>query len=107
MAATLYAGRLAELERARRDGTLLGRSKRRQLAEYVAYHLEQKAKTGKVEDRWIASAETFLRRAISHFGASRYLDAIGVAEVQAWLVALGEGRHSDGRCLSPGSVRFA
>jgi integrase len=105
LAATLYATRLAGLERARRDGALGGQRRRRQLADYVAYHLEQKAKTGKVETRWIACGETFLRRAVAHFGAGRYLDTIGVAEVQAWLGDLTEGRHSDGRGLSAGSVR--
>jgi hypothetical protein len=93
VAAQVYAGRLAELERARRDGALTGRTRRRQLADYVAYHLEQKARTGKVEVAWVAVVETMLRRAVAHFGAGRYLDAIGVTDVQAWLVALGEGRH--------------
>jgi integrase len=105
LAASLYASRLEDLERARRDGALLGQRRRCQLAEYVAYHLEQKAKTGKVEVRWIACAETFLRRAIEHFGGARYLDTVGVADVQAWLVGLGEGRYTGGRVLSPGSVR--
>jgi hypothetical protein len=44
-------------------------------------------------------------RAVAHFGAGRYLDTIGVADVQGWLVALAEGRHTDGRKLAPGSVR--
>jgi integrase len=105
LAASLYAVRLTELERARRDGALHGRRRRRQLADYVAYHLEQKAKMGRVEARWIACAETFLRRAVAHFGAGHYLDNLGVAEVQAWLVALAEGRHTEGRQLSAGSVR--
>jgi hypothetical protein len=68
---------------------ILGQTKRRQLADYVAYHLEQKAKTGKVEQRWIENAETFLRRAVERFGAGRYLDNISVAEVQAcWSVSV-------------------
>jgi integrase len=105
LAAALYAARLAELERASRDGALHGQRRRRQLADYVAYHLEQKAKTGRVEARWIACAETFLRRGVNHFGAGRYLDTIGVADVQAWLVGLAEGRHTEGKPLSAGSVR--
>jgi integrase len=104
VAVQLYAARHKQLEQARRDGVLLGQTKRRQLAEYVAYHLEQKAKTGKVEARWIECAETFLRRAVEHFGAARYLDTLGVAEVQAWLVGLGEGKDTT-RPLAAGSVR--
>jgi integrase len=105
VAAQLYAARLQQLDQARRDGALGGQRKRRSLAEYVAYHLEQKAKTGKVEDRWIECAETFLTRAVEHFGPGRYLDKIGTADVQAWLVALGAGAYTDGRTLSQGTVR--
>jgi integrase len=105
VAAQLYAARLSTLDQARRDGALGGQRKRRPLAEYVAYHLEQKAKTGKVEDRWIECAETFLSRAVEHFGAGRYLDKIGTSDVQAWLVALGAGAYTDGRTLSQGTVR--
>ena len=105
VAAQLYAARLQQLDQARRDGALGGQRKRRTLADYVAYHLEQKAKTGKVETRWIECAETFLTRAVKHFGPGRYLDTIGVADVQGWLVGLGAGKQTDGRALAPGSVR--
>src|SRR5882724_5431589 len=105
LARELYDARLAQLGQAARDGALRGRTQRRPLAEYVSYHLEQKARAGKVGRQWIAAAEMMLRRAVTQFGGGAYLDAISVAEVQAWLNALAEGRHTEGRSLSAGSQR--
>ncbi len=58
-----------------------------------------------MENRWIECAETLLTRVVERFGAGRYLDKIGTADVQAWLVALGAGAYMDGRTLSQGTVR--
>jgi integrase len=45
------------------------------------------------------------RRAVAHFGAGRYLDTLGVADVQGWLNALAAGQLTDGAPLGPGNVR--
>lgn len=105
VARVLLAHRLEELE-ARRRGRALGETGRpATLESFAAEHLLAKAKAAKVTDRWLASTELHLRRAVAHFGSKRDLRSIGVADVRAWVVALQETKTNRGKTMDGGTIR--
>jgi integrase len=104
-AARLLAGRLGELEQARRNRKLFGPGRGAQLAPYASEHLVAKAKSGRSTDRWLRSSELFLKRAVDYFGAGRELASIDVGDVRGWgehLAATGNGRAGG---MTGGTVR--
>lgn len=105
VAAQLLAGRLAELEQARRNRKLFGPGRGAQLELYASEHLVAKAKAGRATERWLRSSELFLRRAVDYFGAGRELASIDVGDVRQWaehLAATGTGRAGK---MTGGTVR--
>lgn len=88
VARKLAAVRVEELERRRRARHLLEIKRESTLAEYAAYHLEQKAAADAATEAWLAQAEMHLRSAVEFFGAERILDTIGVEDVQRWAAHL-------------------
>lgn len=78
------AARLDALKLAQRNQKQAGPRGGPRLAEDVAEHLVAKAKTGLYTERWLASSQLFLDRAIAYFGANRELAAIDVADVRRW-----------------------
>jgi integrase len=105
VAASLLGDRLKELEARRRGHTFGGASRAATLSGFAAEHLVAKAKAGKVTDRWLASTELHLRRAVAQFGAARDLRSIGVADVRAWVDRLQETATTRGRAMDGGTVR--
>jgi integrase len=75
------------------------------LEAFAAEHLVAKAKAGKVTERWLASTELHLRRAVVHFGGKRDLRSISVADVRAWVVALQDTETNRGHTMDGGTVR--
>src|SRR5258708_3124817 len=69
VAAALLGERLKELEAGRHGRTFGGAARAATLSAFAAEHLMAKAKAGKVTDRWLASTELHLRRAVARFGA--------------------------------------
>lgn len=106
LAAELATRRLRELERRRKDRTLLGSDKSATLQAFAAHHLLKKAKGGQVTHRWLLQAEQKLEAAVEYFGPERDLRSIRVEHVQAWTeVLLHTPGGRGGRPLSPGTVR--
>ena len=85
IAEKLAANRLSELQQDKRDGVLLGVKRKAKLAEFVAHHLVEKARSGRFSDSWLADSERMLTIAVKFFGNARDLASIGVTDVQAWL----------------------
>lgn len=104
IAETLVAARLAELQERKRDRVLTGIQERASLKTFVAHHLVQKAKAGKVTETHLANSERILRLAIEHFGDERDLASIGVGDVQGWVNALSARAGRRGGRLSAGSL---
>ena len=105
VAASLLGDRLKELEARRRGHVFGGTGRGASLSCFAAEHLVAKAKAGKVTDRWLASTELHLRRAVAQFGAARALRSIGVADVRAWVDRLQETATTRGRAMDGGTVR--
>jgi len=105
VAAALAAERLAELERRRRNKTILGLEGSASLGGYARRHLIEKAKAGRVTKKTIETAEMHLGRAIDFFGEDRLLDTIGVADVEAWRTELATMPGQGGRTFSPSTQR--
>jgi integrase len=104
VARKLAAARAEELERRRRSKHLLGIRREASLAEYAAYHLEQKAAAGAFTEAWLEQAEMHLRSAVEFLGAERTLDTIGVEDVQRWAAGLArQPARRPGRCPACGA----
>lgn len=117
IAAALVAARLEELKAKRQNKVFFGLTKQTDLASYVAYHLIEKKRGGRVTTGWIAENQRFLDAAIAFFekDGPRDLLSITVADVQAWMGHL--ARQPSNRIdpsdperkrrlpLSPGTVR--
>jgi integrase len=108
VARKLAAERADELERRRRSKHLLGIKRESTLAEYAAYHLEQKAAAGAATEAWLEQVEMHLRSAAEFFGAGRNLDTIGVEDVQRWVGHLAQQpRRTPRRCPECGCRRVS
>lgn len=109
IAEKLVADRLAELHgrhtTAERDRVLSGIRKRATLKDYITHHLVLKAKTGQFSESWLADTERMLLLAVAHFGATRDLSSIGVADVQGWMTALASRPNGRGATLGGGAQR--
>lgn len=104
VAAKLVADRVAELTRQDRENALLGLKGRKRLGPFAAEHLIWKAKTD-VTEKTIATAERHLRLAVEILGADRWLDTIGVADIEALRDALAETTTKRKRPPSGGTLR--
>lgn len=105
VAAHLASERVKELEKRRRNRTLLGVERDARLHSFASEHLVAKKKAGRVTDGWLAESEKRLREAVGFFGKGRSLHSIGVKDVEAYaayLQALDNGR---GGTLAPGTQR--
>lgn len=99
VAEQLASARVKALEQKRRTKNLLGVKRETTLAEYAAYHLEQKARSGEFTENWLEQSEHHLRIAIEFFGEGRALDTIGVEHVQQWAARLAaQPKRRPGRC---------
>jgi hypothetical protein len=101
----LAAEKLKELMTEKRDKAF-DRKPVTKLSDYVAYHLIQKAKSGKFSETWLGTSEHMLGVAIEHFGADRDLSNISVTDVQEyanWLATRPTKRKAG--TLGPGAVR--
>jgi len=105
IAAALLAKRVKELEAERRGLVLLGPGKDVRLDRFIAHHLEEKAKVGKVSEGWLAAAELRFRRALEHFGAGKPVAAISVADMNAYRDELAKMPGRGGKTMSGGTQR--
>jgi integrase len=104
VAEKLVADRLTELLGKKRDKAFGARPETK-LGDYVAYHLVQKAKSGKYSETWLADSERMLTIAIEHFSADRELSAISVSDMQGYANALGTRPNGRGGTLGGGAIR--
>lgn len=88
VARKLIGERLVELERRRRDRTLLGVEQLVSLGAFSAHHIQQKRAAGKVTERFLVDQARYLTAALEHFGPDRELSTIGVRDVEGWLAKL-------------------
>jgi len=105
VAETLLAGRLRELQERRRNRALLGVEAPATLASYASHHLVQKAKSGRVTEKWLKETEHRLRRAVEFFGGDCELGSVGVTDVQQFHNWLRELPNPRSGTLGPGTVR--
>jgi len=105
VAAKLYAERLQELERKRKNRHLHGIEKEDDLSHYAERHLLLKAREGDVTDSWLAQEERHLGDAVRFFGAGTDLAAIGPEECTRWVDELRRQPNGRGGTLSDSSVR--
>jgi integrase len=107
VAAKLASDRVAELEEQKRNRGLgiTPNDTATTLKAYAAYHLLEKAKAGKVSDRWMQQAELRLRAAIDFFPKGCPLTAIDVKMVQRYVDHLRTYPNRRGGTLSEGSQR--
>jgi integrase len=95
IAAKLLTDLLGEIQETKRNKHLLGFEQGAQLKDFAAYHLVQKAKTGRFSESYLDELERRLRVATEFFGEGRELDTIGVRDVQRysnWLLERPNGR---------------
>jgi len=105
VAETLAAERVKALEKDRRNKAILGLERTAGLEDFASYHLEQKARSGRVTTGHLADTEHRLRRAVEYFGADRALDSIGVRDVERWMQYLATLPNGRGGTLSAGTRR--
>ena len=105
IATELAARRVKELEDQKRRKVLLGVERVEGLKRFVATHLLQKAKGGKVTTGWLEAAEYHLREAIKFFGEERDVASLTTADVQKYANHLQAVSNGRGRTLSAGSQR--
>ncbi len=84
IARKLLAERLVELERRRRDRTLLGIERIETLGDFAEHHLREKAMGGRLTPRYLVDQARYLDAAIRFFGGERALTSIGVRDVSAY-----------------------
>jgi integrase len=101
----LAARRVAELESLRRGRAVYGIARQSTLNQFAASHLIEKARSGKVTERWLVATERQLERACRFFGATRTLDAITVSDVQRWLTWLRTLPGRKGETMTGGTLR--
>ncbi len=104
VAERLAAERVAELERLRRNKSLLG-TIGAQLQDYAAHHLQQKARAGNVGFQHLTALESRLRAAINFLGAETPIDAIGTREIRAFMNHLSTIPNRRGGTLTGGARR--
>jgi integrase len=105
VADALLGERIRELERARRERSLLGYSTTVTLRKYATRHLIEMKNSGQLTDKWIGENEHRLGRAVDFFGPDRPLATITTRDVQAWTNALREMDSPRGGKVSDGTVR--
>lgn len=105
IAQDLAAQRVRALEALRKRKQLSGVARETGLEAFAAYHLEQKAIAGRVERSSLETMEVHLRSAVAHFGATRELGTIDVADVQAWTRELQRQSNRRDATLSPTTIR--
>lgn len=101
----LIQKRLEELKERKFRKVAFGIEETRRLKEYVADHLESKAKTEDVTERWLATVQNHLKAAIGHFGPDRKLSSIRTRHVRDWIEELLDTPNGRGGTLSKGTVR--
>lgn len=105
IAEKLVADRLQQLQEHRRNKTLLGVERQASLQQFASYHLVEKAKSGRVTERWLYEAENQLKSAVKFFGADRDLAAVSVSDVQKYLSDLLARPSGRGGTLGKGTAR--
>jgi integrase len=88
VAEVLAANRVVELQERRRHRVLFGVDEEADLATFVAHHLREKHRAGRVSERCIEDSRLMLGRAIEFLGATRTLGSIRVKDVADWLASL-------------------
>lgn len=105
IAAKLYADRLAELDRLRRNKHLHGIEREATLAGYADRHLRLKARDREATGRWLQSAEKHLQAAVDYFGAEADLASITPEDFTGWVEVLRGRDNGRGGTLSESTVR--
>ena len=105
VAQKLASDRLQQLERRRRNKTLLGIEREAGLRTFAAHHLREKARSGRVTEEWLEEQQRRLEEAIGFFGAERDLANISVVDVQGYFAHLQRLPNGRGGTLSGGTVR--
>ncbi len=105
VAQKLVADRLKELESRRRNRALLGLEKPARLGEFAEYHLREKAKSGKVTERWLAQSQYQLQIALDFLG-DRDLTSIRVSDVHRFANHLRQLRNGRGGKLGAATVKL-
>jgi integrase/recombinase XerD len=89
-----------ELMRQRKEERKVGRPQQAAVSKllegFVTEHLAAKKEAGKVTAGWLAESKRQLEAAVTHFGAQRHLESIGVADVRKWAAALQREGKSGG-----------
>jgi hypothetical protein len=105
IASLLFSRKLEELRERKRTKVATGRWKRIGLGRFAERHLEEKAKAGKVEARWLKSVQRHLEEAVVFFGTDRDISTITASDIACYvehLARLGNGR---GQKLTTASQR--
>lgn len=116
VAAELLARRLKKLEAARalektrreeaeRNRVLLGIEREETLGDFATHHLREKARSGRSTERWLASVEKHLERAIAFLGTDRPLQSVTVRDVERYVQHLKGVKNGRGGSLSGSSQR--
>jgi integrase len=105
IAAQLVTDRIKDLEKRRRNKSLLGIERQASLAEYAATHLVEKARSGRVTEAWLEQAENHLEAAVRYFGQGRDLASISALDMQAYANWLAKQPNRRGGVLGSGTRR--
>ena len=105
IAAELVSVRLRELERKRRNRTLLGVEREATLQAFAAHHLIEKRSAGLVTEGWLGETQKRLQAAVDFFGADTDLAAIHVDSVEEYAAHLRTKDNGRGGTLSIGTQR--
>ena len=105
LAASLASDRVRELERLRRNKNILGIEKEASLEAFAAHHLIEKSKEAKVTEGWLGETQKRLAKAVAYFGAETLLDAISVADTEAYCDHLRQLDNGRGGTISKGTQR--
>jgi len=107
IAHVLFTRKLEELRERKRTGVSTGRWRRVGLARFAAHHLQEKAKAGRVTEKWLGSTQHHLEEAVRFFGAERDVASIDTADVRRYLghlEGLERGRRRNGGRLTAASL---
>ncbi len=103
-ALVLIARRVEELQSLRRQKLVNKGYEPVKLKRYAADHLDEKAKAGKVTERWLQQSEHHLARASAFFGPKTYLHRIDKERVKKWIDHQGKTKNGWGGTLSDSTI---
>lgn len=110
LAQLLVSRRLADLEDRRRRCAVGEPLEIAYLSSFSAYHLDLKAKSGRVSAAWLEAARHHLASAVAFFsdgkrGVDRPLAEISVSDVQRYVQSLAARDNGRGQAFSPSNQR--